>query len=109
MDALLRYLVTVLRTELRPSDGVYRWGGDEFLVVLPGATVEDAEIRLTKALQTAMPLDLANVADGLPLQVSFGGAPYAGAEELILAIEQADLAMYAQKTRRKKRVSAAVA
>ena len=108
-DALLRYLVTVLRTELRPSDGVYRWGGDEFLVVLPGATVEDAEIRLTKALQTAMPLDIASVADGLPLLVSFGGAPYAGAEELILAIEQADLAMYAQKARRKKRASAAAA
>jgi len=108
-DALLRHLVTVLRSTLRPSDVVYRWGGDEFLVVLPGATVGDAELRLTSALQTAMPIEAPGVGDALPLMVSFGGAPYAGAEELILAIEQADLAMYAQKARRKKRASAAAA
>jgi hypothetical protein len=39
--------------------------------------------------------------------VSVGCAPYAGAEELILAIETADHAMYAQKARRKSRGSAA--
>jgi len=106
-DALLRYLVRVLRGTVRPSDRVYRWGGDEFLVVLPGATLEDAEYRLGHALTTAMPLLLPGITEPLPLLVSVGCAPYAGAEELIVAIETADHAMYAQKARRKSRGSAA--
>jgi len=107
-DELLRYLVRVLRRDVRPSDVVYRWGGDEFLVVLPGATVADAELRITAALRTAMPLDVPGAPEPVPLLASFGGAPYAGAEEMILAIEQADHAMYAQKARRKARASSAV-
>jgi diguanylate cyclase (GGDEF)-like protein len=102
-DALLRYVVRVLRTTVRPSDRVYRWGGDEFLVVLPGASLEDAEYRLGHAIATAMPLMLPGVTEPLPLLVSVGCAPYAGAEELIQAIDAADHAMYAQKARRKSR------
>ena len=37
-DALLRYLVEVIRSELRGSDKLYRWGGDEFLIVFPGSS-----------------------------------------------------------------------
>lgn len=108
-DELLRYLVRILRATVRPSDRVYRWGGDEFLVVLPGATLEDAEYRLGHAIATAMPLVMLGIPEGLPLMVSVGGAPYAGAEELIVAIDGADHAMYAQKARRKSRGSAATA
>ncbi len=104
-DALLRYLVNILRSTVRPSDRVYRWGGDEFLVVLPGATVVDAEFRLGGALATAMPLEMAGLEELLPLLASLGGAPYRGAEEMIIAIEQADHAMYKQKARRKARAA----
>ena len=104
-DAMLRYLVNILRSTVRPSDRVYRWGGDEFLVVLPGATVVDAEFRLGGALATAMPLEIAGLDEPVTLLASLGGAPYRGAEELILAIEAADHAMYAQKARRKARGS----
>jgi diguanylate cyclase (GGDEF)-like protein len=105
-DALLRYLVNILRSTVRPSDKVYRWGGDEFLVVFPGATVADAEFRLGAALTTAMPLEMAGMPEALPLEASLGGAAYAGAEQMIFAIEQADQAMYRQKTRRKSRAAA---
>src|SRR5690606_8465066 len=55
-DQLIRHLVAVLRDELRPTDRLYRWGGDEFLLVVPGVKAADAAERLERAIQAARPL-----------------------------------------------------
>jgi len=44
-DALLRGLVGLLRSKLRPYDPVVRWGGDEFLCVISGADPADVRGR----------------------------------------------------------------
>ena len=43
-DRALRVFATVLPAALREQDTAARWGGEEFLLVLPGATVEDARL-----------------------------------------------------------------
>jgi diguanylate cyclase (GGDEF)-like protein len=53
-DALLRDLVSLLRSKLRPYDPIVRWGGDEFICTISDAALEDAnrrfeEIRLALA------------------------------------------------------------
>lgn len=40
-DLVLRVVGEVIRDRLRPGDHAGRWGGEEFLIVLPGATLED--------------------------------------------------------------------
>jgi diguanylate cyclase (GGDEF)-like protein len=42
-DAALQRVGAVLGASLRAGDGVYRFGGEEFLLLLPGASVADAE------------------------------------------------------------------
>jgi len=109
-DALLRQLAAVLRTSLAPTDRLYRWGGDEFLVVLPNTRADDAQARLVAAIEAAVPLAAHDGDDVIPLLVSIGSADYGGGEELGAAIERADGRMYAHKARRRaERASTAAA
>ena len=100
-DLLIRKCADVLRSALRPYDKLYRWGGDEFLLVVPSAHATDVLDRLRAALVTAEPVRSPMDTRYVNLEVSIGGADYASAEELNAAIDRADLAMYEDKGRRK--------
>jgi len=100
-DRLLRQCSDLLRSTLRPYDKLYRWGGDEFLLVIPSARGIDVEARLTEVLERAEPIEVANGANTMKLEVSLGAADYTSAEALEESIQLADQAMYRQKNRRK--------
>ena len=99
-DKLLRRCADLLRATLRPYDKLYRWGGDEFLLVIPSARGADVELRLMEVIASAAPV---SVGEGheVTLSVSLGAADYTSAEQLDEAIELADQAMYRQKNARK--------
>jgi len=54
-DERLVLLVDTLRRALRSMDGVYRLGGDEFGVVLPDTSLEDAAVVMTRATRLGAP------------------------------------------------------
>jgi diguanylate cyclase (GGDEF)-like protein len=102
-DAALVDVAYALRKELRAFDLAYRMGGEEFLVVLPGATLEDA-VALAERLRVAVELEPAG---GVPVTMSFGVASAAGADlcwdRLVAA---ADEALYTAKRAGRNRVCA---
>lgn len=100
-DKLLRQCADLLRSTLRPYDKLYRWGGDEFLLILPSARSADVLARLTDVLATAAPLTFAADSPSVQLAVSLGAADYTSAEMLDGSIQMADEAMYRDKHRRK--------
>lgn len=101
-DALLKALVDALRAAIRPSDRIYRWGGDEFLVVLQGSKAGEAQAKLDAVIAGAPQVPVRGNPVGLRLLASVGAANYAGGEQLVAAIEDADTAMYRAKRRRKE-------
>lgn len=42
-DRFIQKIATILQTSCGPQDAVCRWGGDEFLILMPDASLEDAE------------------------------------------------------------------
>jgi diguanylate cyclase (GGDEF)-like protein len=93
-DAVLQDVAYTMRAALRAGDSIYRVGGEEILVMLPGAGHEDAlEIaeRLRIAVRERRPV-------GVPVSISVGAAvaePKVVDTEDLLA--RADAALYAAK------------
>jgi diguanylate cyclase (GGDEF)-like protein len=99
-DRLLRQCADLLRSALRPYDRLYRWGGDEFLLVIPSARGSEVALRLNEVLGRAEPLDVGGGQAAL-LQVSLGAADYTSAEQMEASIAAADEEMYRNKSSRK--------
>ena len=103
-DALLREVGLVLGRACPASGSAGRIGGDEFVVVLPGADA-DAALETTEMLRRELGAGLADA--GFPLGMSAGISTYpydgAGATQLLRA---ADQALYRAKASGKNRVIA---
>jgi diguanylate cyclase (GGDEF)-like protein len=103
-DAVLVEVAYRLRKALRAFDLAYRVGGEEFLVVLPGASVREATL-LAEDLRAAVG---AEPAAGLPVTMSFGVAGTAGRHfETGRLLAEADAALYQAKARGRDQVVAA--
>jgi diguanylate cyclase (GGDEF)-like protein len=101
-DAVLRDVAYVLRRELRAYDLAYRMGGEEFAVLLPGASVVETG-RMAERLRAAV---AAEQIQGLDIHISVGAAGTApGAEfEWKALFERADAALYEAKRGGRNRV-----
>lgn len=90
-DAVLRSVASAVKETLRLSDIFARWGGDEFLILIPQSG------RAAQALARRISLLLRSLVDPMPLSASFGIAVYRPKETKEELIHRADLAMYRAK------------
>ncbi len=106
-DAVLVELARRLRTGLRPTDRLARWGGEEFAVLLCGVTSDEELDRLAQRLRTTVARTPV-AADGvsIKLTVSIGAArARAGLDNLDALVEAADCCLYVAKRQGRDRVS----
>jgi diguanylate cyclase (GGDEF)-like protein len=73
-DRVIRAIAEGVRTCLRPSDVAARIGGDEFLVILPGASAHEACIVAERIAATVRCVDLLDGDVSFPVTVSIGVA-----------------------------------
>jgi diguanylate cyclase (GGDEF)-like protein len=96
-DAVLCELADLVRTQLRGMDTVGRWGGEEFIVILPELSAKDA-LHLAEEIRTTVATHTFHVGGGLHLTCSVGLASYpVHAQEREGLLRAADQAMYAAK------------
>jgi diguanylate cyclase (GGDEF)-like protein len=97
-DTILREFARTVQAEIRARDCFGRYGGEEFLLMLPETMLEEAlglaeQVRL-RIQQLAFP----DISEDLHLTVSIGLAEYRAGESIGQTIARADEALYAAKS-----------
>jgi diguanylate cyclase (GGDEF)-like protein len=106
-DRVLRVLARLLKQRLRATDRVGRYGGEEFMMVLPETTAEAAKLVVDDLRQRFS--RIAHKSEHGELRVSFsGGIAQADADTPILeVVRAADAALYTSKVGGRDRISLA--
>ena len=103
-DQVLRQMAAALRAGLRESDIAVRWGGEEFLVVLRGCDLAEAQRIAEKLRQTVEDTKFGIDGGDARMSLSIGVSRYDSAEPPEQAIARADAALYAAKGAGRNRV-----
>lgn len=101
-DRVIRAVGERLRAELRETDAFGRWGGEEFIAILPDTPAAAAQV-LAERMRAA--IEAGPVGDGGPrVTVSLGVAQRAPGGEWDLLVKAADEALYRAKAQGRNRV-----
>ena len=106
-DHVLRVFADALRANVRETDVLARWGGDEFLLLLSDIEPRSAQTLLERTREAIAALPVPNAPPGLRLSMSAGLAlhlPHSSPQE---TLERADQALYAAKDQGRNRVALA--
>ncbi|MCK5941981.1 MAG: GGDEF domain-containing protein, partial [Planctomycetes bacterium] len=104
-DAALRATADVLRNTVRKADTVCRYGGEEFLVVLPDTTSDEATVLATRMFTA---VNARGEELGLPMTISIGLTCHRFGDSVESILIRADRALYASKGYGRNRFSADV-
>lgn len=93
-DSALKKVASLASSYLRDSDLLARYGGDEFVILLPKTTLEEAKEISERILRGIV---LANIFPEQPVSCSFGIAQWQQADDFYQLFERADRALYQAK------------
>ena len=96
-DAVLVAVAEALSSSLRTRDVVGRWGGEEFLVLLPGANCDGMAQVATKLLESVRAISVPCAATRITLTITLGGATAEHSIDESRLLGAVDRALYAGK------------
>ncbi len=103
-DAALIHLATVIRETMRPQDTVARFGGEEFIIILPDTSVEDAQTAIVRLQRELTRRIFLHNNDRRLITFSAGVTRLQPGDIQGSVTKRADEAMYAAKQAGKNRV-----
>lgn len=105
-DAVLTAVSDVLRQAVREHDKVARWGGEEFLILMPHATLDAACAMAERLRQQVTLISVPFEGKDIKVSMTFGVSRHKDAESVDSAISRADLALYRGKQSGRNQVAA---
>ena len=105
-DVTIRHVAELLKQNARESDFCFRWGGEEFLILVPNAELE-AVIQMSERLRTcieASTIEIEGEEKALSVTVSIGGIVGFEKDPTVM-IDKADKLLYEAKAAGRNRIN----
>jgi diguanylate cyclase (GGDEF)-like protein len=99
-DRCLREVALALERSVRTTDRCFRWGGDEFVVVLPGTEPRAADEVLSRMAENVR--QAVKAPDGRPVELTWGAAEISVGTSAEDALARADVALLERKTEKRR-------
>lgn len=106
-DAVLQRFAELARQQLRAGDALARWGGEEFLLLMPATTASEAGTVVQRLRGCMAAGNFEQLAPGLSVTFSAGIAECRDDEPYASAIERSDQALYRAKHAGRDRIECA--
>jgi diguanylate cyclase (GGDEF)-like protein len=104
-DKILIFIANLLRKTLRDGDKVFRYGGEEFVVILNRISEEKCEEIAKRILHTISSNNLLYKGDSVNVTISIGATNYQTGDTPDDLIDRADKALYRSKERGKNQLN----
>ena len=104
-DRVLEKVASIIKAQLRTQDLIARWGGEEFLAVLPDTGLSSAQASAERVREALLAHDwLAKTGERIDITLSAGVSEFRRDDDLNSAINRADRALYRSKEGGRNRV-----
>lgn len=103
-DKALKVIARAISTALRESDFVARFGGEEFVVLLPGINANTMELPLEKIRNVVKSIPFRFKDERLSISISVGATLFRTGDRITDAFERADRALYEAKNAGRDRI-----
>jgi len=100
-DVAISTVARAIRSLVRADDLIFRWGGDEFFVVMLGFDTNEAIRRMRELNEVLKNIKLSGAAEKISIGVSFGFADFTDISDLEKSVKEADAQMYQRKQQKK--------
>jgi len=100
-DQVLQAITNLIKSRIRKQDTVGRWGGEEFLVLLPDTGLKGAKFIAEKLREDIFSYKIQYSKYDLKVTITFGVAVYNHLRDINECIKEADQALYLGKVRKK--------
>jgi diguanylate cyclase (GGDEF)-like protein len=97
-DEVLRHFAEIAQFTLRETDVLARWGGEEFLLMLPDTPADAGSLSIERIRKSLMHAPLVPELPELHVTFSAGVMEFQPGDEMRIAIERADRALYQAKS-----------
>lgn len=106
-DLVLKEMAKIIKSSVREIDTVARWGGEEFIVLLPATKREDALQAASRILTAASSHKFSGIPVQITISIGIASVPDPSIDTTEKLIHASDVALYEAKTKGRNRIEVA--